>query len=110
MTPPIRKEDGIIDWNKSALAISCQIRALDPWPTAYTNLEDKRLRLFKPEVFERSSNDLPGKICQADKNGLLISCGQGFLRITEVQREGSKRMPVDAFLRGHAVAKETILG
>ncbi len=108
--PPLTKEQGQIDWFEPALAISCRIRGLDPWPTAYTFLNGKRLRLFKPEIVSHPDTKEPGTICKADKNGLLIATGQEYLCIKEVQLEGSKRMAVGPFLQGHKLEPGIRLG
>jgi methionyl-tRNA formyltransferase len=98
--PPLTKELSPIAWNRSAQEISCQIRGLDPWPMAHTTLEGKWLRFFAPQVIPGSVREAPGTLCRADKNGLVVATGEGYLRAGEVQLEGSKRMGVDAFLRG----------
>lgn len=100
LAPPLSKEQGKIDWERSAAEISCLVRGLDPWPTAYTSLDGKFLRLFKPKVIEDQVDSLPGILCRADAEGLLIATGKDYLLVEEVQLEGSKRMAVDAFLRG----------
>ena len=112
--PLLRKEDGLADWSKPAEQISCLIRGLDPWPTTYTLLAGKRLRLFSPQVADQNDcqyiDSGPGTICRADHNGLLVSTGKGYLLIREVQPEGSKRMTVDAFLRGRPIKPGIRLG
>ncbi len=108
--PPLTKEQGQIDWFEPALAISCRIRGLDPWPSAYTVLNGKRLRLFKPEIVSHPDTNEPGTICKADKNGLLIATGLEYLLIKEVQLEGSKRMAVGPFLQGHKLEPTIRLG
>jgi methionyl-tRNA formyltransferase len=112
--PLLKKVDGLVDWSKSAQQISCLIRGLDPWPTTYTTLAGKRFRLFSPLVISQSdcqfSASGPGIVCQADHNGLVISTGSGYLLVREVQPEGSKRMGVDAYLRGHPIKSGTRLG
>jgi methionyl-tRNA formyltransferase len=110
MAPPLTKEQGLIDWYEPALAISCRIRGLDPWPTAYTFLNGKRLRLFKPEIVSHPDTMEPGSICTADKNGLMIATGLEYLSIKEVQIEGSRRMEVGPFLQGHELKPGTRLG
>ncbi len=100
MAPPLTKELGRIDWSKPAFALSCLIRGLDPWPTAYTHLDGKLLRLFSPRVIEDQVDQQPGTLCRADAEGLLIATSKDYLLVKAVQLEGSKRMPVDAFLRG----------
>ena len=99
--PPLKKEDGCIDWHKSARAIHCLIRGMDPWPTAYSFLDGKRFRFFAPLVIsETTSSQSPGSIIQADKNGLLLATGEGTLLVHEIQPEGKKRMSVEAYLCG----------
>jgi len=98
--PPLKKEDGCIDWNKSAREIHCLIRGMDPWPTAYSFLDGKRFRFFSPLVSEDTSSGNPGSIIQANKNGLLLATGDGALLVREIQPEGKKRMSVEAYLCG----------
>lgn len=98
--PMLKKEDGIIDWQKSAREIHCLIRGLDPWPTAYCFYEGKRMRLFQPEVVHRENREKPGTLLQADKRGLLFATGRDCLLIREIQPEGKKRMAVESFLCG----------
>ncbi len=101
LAPMLNKEDGRIDWHKSAREIHCLIRGLDPWPSAYCFLEGKRIRLFAPEVLHQDSDVEPGTLLKADKRGLLFSTGRNCLLIKEVQPEGKKRMPIEAFLCGY---------
>jgi methionyl-tRNA formyltransferase len=116
IAPLLKKTDGLVDWSHSAATICNRIRGLDPWPTTFTTLSDKRLRLFSPEVVDkalclcRNSNSAPGTICRADRNGLLITTGDGCLLIKEIQVEGSKRMDVDAYLSGRSIESGTLLG
>ncbi len=98
--PPLTKELSPIDWQKSAQEISCQIRGLDPWPMAHTTLEGKWLRFFAPRVIPGPVREAAGTLCRADKTGLTVATGEGYLRLGEVQIEGAKRMSADAFLRG----------
>ena len=98
--PPLSKDLSAIDWRRPAREISCQIRGLDPWPMAHTTLEGKWLRLFAPQVRAGSVREMPGTLCRADRTGLLVATGEEYLHLGEVQLEGSKRMSVDAFLRG----------
>ncbi len=110
LAPPLTKEDGMIQWHNSAQAISCQIRALDPWPTATTLYAGKQLKPFAPTVLNEPASALPGTIVRAGKEGLVIACGQGLLQVAEIQFEGKKRMPVHSFLLGHPLTVGTVLG
>ena len=100
----LTKEDGRIDWTRSAVEIERQIRAFNPWPSSYTRLGDLLLKIWKVETVEGVSGN-PGEV-RAD---FIVATGQGGLRIVELQPANSKRMPVDAFLRGHKVEVGTVL-
>lgn len=105
LAPPLNKQQGKIEWSKTASQISCLIRGLDPWPTAYTIINNKWLRLFSPTVISDVVDEEPGTLCRADAEGLLIATGRDYLLVKEVQIEGAKRMAVDAFLRGRPLQK-----
>ncbi len=98
--PMLRKEQGHIDWSRSAREIHCLIRGLDPWPTAYTFLEGRRYRLFQPQVIPGPVKEPPGTICQAEKTRLVIATGSDYLQVGQIQPEGRKRMDVQALLCG----------
>lgn len=108
--PMLKKSDGLIDWSKNGVDLECLIRGLDPWPSAFCFCENKRLRLFKPEVIYKESNARSGTLLQADKRGLLVACGEDTLLIREVQPEGKKRMEVEAFLCGYPLEPGILLG
>jgi len=107
--PMFTKNDGCISWDKNAGELEGLVRGLDPWPTAFCFLDGKRLRLFSPEVIHKDSDLAPGSVIQADKRGILISCGTNCLLIREIQPEGKKRMPVEAFLCGCELSTGTEL-
>jgi len=96
----LTKEQGHLDWFGSARALHCLIRGLDPWPSAYSFLEGKRFRFFKPLVIEGPVTERPGTLCRADKDGLLIATGKNYLLVREIQPEGKKRMDVQSCLCG----------
>lgn len=112
----ITKTDGIIDWNKSAVEIERLVRGLNPWPSAYTRVDGKTLKLWKTTVAQDAvvcecanhvdsfESAKPGTVAAADKHFLYVKTGEGYLRLDEVQLEGKKRMTCDAFLRGYQVA------
>ncbi|MDH3392296.1 MAG: methionyl-tRNA formyltransferase, partial [Desulfobulbaceae bacterium] len=114
LAPLLKKEDGLVDWSQPAVKLSGLIRGLDPWPTTYTTLSGKRLRLFSSEVVEKnncqSTFSGPGIVCRADRDGLLVTTGNGCLLIREIQAEGSRRMAVDAFISGNPIEPGTLLG
>ena len=108
--PMLKKDDGLIDWTRDAMEVDCFIRGMDPWPSAYCFLDTTRLRLFRPQVVEMDVNAPPGTMLRADRQGILVACGKNALLIREIQPEGGKRMPVEAFLCGHPLAAGTYLG
>lgn len=107
----IKKEDGLIDFTKPAVVIFNKIRGMNPWPVAYARLNGKMLKIFKSEVvLVNAENAKEGEVVFADKNlGLVVKCGQGFLKITELQLEGGKRMSSHDFLLGRKIAVGDIL-
>ena len=103
------KQMAVIDWSKSAHEIDCLIRGLNPWPIALTTLSGERLKVFAAE--KAAGNGEPGTVLEADpKKGLTVACGEGALRLTEIQLVGGKRMKATDFLRGHSVAQGIKLG
>ena len=109
-TSMIRKELGLIDWNKSAVEIERLIRGLNQWPSAYTNLSGKTFKIWKAKVVSEENTYEPGCICRIDKAGMYVQTGKGILLLTEVQMEGKKRMDADAFLRGYQIEEGTFFG
>lgn len=103
------KQMAVIDWSKSAHEIDCLIRGLNPWPIALTTLSGERLKVFAAE--KAAGNGEPGTVLEADpKKGLTVACGEGALKLTEIQMVGGKRMKATDFLRGHAIEVGTKLG
>lgn len=103
------KQMAVIDWTKSAHEIDCLIRGLNPWPVALTTLAGARLKIYAAEPVPGTGK--PGEVLESDpKKGLTVACGAGALALHEVQLVGGKRMKSADFLRGHAIAKGTMLG
>lgn len=102
--PKIKKEEALINWQKSAREIDQQVRAFHPYPGAFFLLDGVRIRVLKGEA--RDQNGAPGETLD---DALLIACGQGSYRITRLQKEGKKPMASDEFLRGQAVAKGILI-
>lgn len=102
------KQMAVIDWSRSAHEIDCLIRGLNPWPIALTTLSGERLKVFAAE--NAAGNGEPGTVLEADpKKGLTVACGEGALKLTEIQLVGGKRMKATDFLRGHAIEVGTKL-
>ena len=103
------KQMAVIDWNKSAHEIDCLIRGLNPWPIALTTLSGERLKVFAAE--KANGRGEPGTVLEADpKKGLTVACGEGALKLIEIQLVGGKRMKATDFLRGHVIEVGTKLG
>ena len=103
------KQMAVIDWSKSAHEIDCLIRGLNPWPVALTTLSGERLKVFAAE--KANGNGEPGTVLEADpKKGLTVACGEGALKLIEIQLVGGKRMKATDFLRGHVIEVGTKLG
>ena len=98
----IKKDDGRIDWSLPARKTWNRLRAFTPWPGGFTYLagepKPQLLKIGKAEVREQTGP--PGTVLSADKGGIVVGCGEGALRILELQREGGKRLGAEAFLAG----------
>ncbi len=98
----INKQDGLIDFSKSAVQIVNLIKGLLVWPTAFTYYQDKMLKIYKASVLEGNANN--GEVvCSDAKQGLIIGTGDGLIKIEELQLEGSKKMLVKDFLLGKKI-------
>lgn len=112
----LTKQDGAIDWTKSAKEIECLIRGLNPWPSAFTKFRGKTLKIWAAEVETEDMKTVsckefaPGEIVEISKTNLKVQTGKGILSIIELQLEGKKRMETDAFLRGYLVQTGEKLG
>lgn len=98
--PMLAKEMGHLDWSKPAAELHCLIRGLDPWPSAYGFIDNRRFRFFQPRIVQGEVGEQPGTLCRADRNGVLIATGKDYLLIQEIQPEGKKRMCVQACVCG----------
>ena len=106
----LTKEMGDLDWKKDAVLLEQLIRGLNPWPSAYTHLNGKTLKIWSAEVEERETKEKPGTVVEVNKKELKVQTGKGILSLKEVQIEGKKRMEIDAFLRGNTVKEGIVLG
>ncbi|MBA2709041.1 MAG: methionyl-tRNA formyltransferase [Tatlockia sp.] len=96
--PKIKKEDAAINWQKPAAEIDQQIRAFNPWPIAYTTINEELLRIHSAHVVNDSSNARAGTILSLDKNGLLAATGKEAIMIKKIQFPGGKAMLVADWL------------
>lgn len=99
--PILKKEDGLIDWSRSAIEIERSVRGLQPWPNAYTRFNSRGLTIFRAEAASSVSEAAPGEVIAAQGDDLLVNCGQQTaLRLIEIQPEARKRMGVRDFISG----------
>jgi methionyl-tRNA formyltransferase len=105
----IRKEMGNIDWNRPAVEIERLIRGLNPWPSAYTHLDDRTFKIWRAKVVEGDAAQSPGCVIQVGKKELTVQTGEGALSLLEVQLAGKKRMDAGSFLRGYPVEEGRVL-
>jgi methionyl-tRNA formyltransferase len=106
--PPLKKEDGRIDWNKEAKEIDRRVRALNPWPGTFTRWNGRLLKIFRGMVREGVSKGKAGMVSWAGSDFIEVETGKDFFLIKEVQLEGKKRMGAREFLVGNPVSVGTI--
>jgi methionyl-tRNA formyltransferase len=98
--PKIFKDDCFIDWNQPAQVIYNMIRGLSPYPTAFTKLNDKTLKIFKAELEDKEPGIAAGGFLTDGKTFLKFATKDGFIKLLDIQYEGKKRMTIEEFLRG----------
>jgi methionyl-tRNA formyltransferase len=106
--PMLKKEDGKIDWSKSAEEVRNLIRGALPWPGAYTTLDGKLLKIYKARISNSVGN--PGEVIKSDSGILRVATGNDSLDILELQIEGGKRLKTEEFLRGRKIKEGSVLG
>jgi methionyl-tRNA formyltransferase len=106
--PPLEKEDGHIDWKKEAEEIHRQVRAFTPWPGAFTQWEEQRLKVCRGEARKGVSFQKPGEVVWMGSDFIEVAAGKDSYLIKEVQLEGKRRMDVRDFLSGHPIPVGTV--
>lgn len=106
----LSKETGNLDFNRSAAELERLIRGLNPWPSAYTRLNGKGLKIWKSHIVDGKPHCRPGTVIKSGKDTLIVQCGEGALSIEELQLEGKKRMDIGSFLRGCQIEEGLVLG
>lgn len=117
----LAKEDGLIDWTRSAYEIERQVRAMNPWPLAYTNLPGgAKLAVHRVEVLpldqsgtytaSDATDFTPGTMLTGSKNRLIVACGKGALDLIAIQAAGKKVMSAGDFVRGARLTGDVRLG
>jgi len=113
LAPKLKKEDGLIDWDKSAIQIHNLIRGCLAWPGAYTYYREKLLKIYRAEVIKSLGEAViqePGEIIGVSKAGIMVATGDGNLMINELQIEGKKAMRTTEFIAGHNIMAGEMLG
>ena len=113
--PKLKKEHGLIDWSQTAARVCCQIRAVQPWPTAYTfwhrpGQPPLRLIVTQAVVMDANRSMPPGSVSEVTKDRLAIAAGNGLVGLLRLQPSGKRLMDVAEFLRGHRVQVGERLG
>ncbi len=98
----IEKSEALVDWRQPAREVHRHIRAFNPFPGAQAVLSGGAVKLWQAELTDASG--VPGEIVAADRNGIVVACGTGAVRLTELQKAGGKRLSTGQFLAGHALA------
>ena len=106
----LSKDEGIVDWKKSAIEVHNKIRGLYSWPGAFTKLDGKTLKLHKAVLSEKKGNNIPGSVVTSD-GSFVVCCGDNkCIELKEIQLEGKKRLEASSFLNGYRLSPGTILG
>jgi len=100
----IEKAEAAIDWAQPAEVIARRIRAFDPFPGATTPMAGELVKVWRCEPEPQAGSAEPGLVLAADDAGIVVACGSGALRLTQLQRAGGRRLPAVDFLRGFPVA------
>ena len=109
LAPMITREMEHIDWTKKGIDVVNLIKGLNPQPVAYTLLNGEKLKIWFAEEEKQNYNGVPGEIVDVRKKDFVVMSGEGAVAVKEVQAQGGKKMTADAYMRGHAIEKGTIL-
>jgi methionyl-tRNA formyltransferase len=107
--PMIAKEDGRLDWTKPSEEIVRKVCAYNPWPSTFTRLGDKLLKIHRATARTGSSADKPGTVLALGET-VRVAAGRGVVEIEELQLEGRKRLAAKEFARSGQLAVGTVLG
>ncbi len=99
-----------INWNKSSMEIHNLVRGLNPWPIAYTDYKDERMKIYETESLDEENSKEPGTIIDVSKNGIKVACKEGVLIIKKVQFPNGKPLTIEQYINGHEIDKNIILG
>jgi len=100
LAPILKKEDGLIEWQRPAAEIERRIRGFDPWPGSFTQCAGKLLKIHRAMIVDTERRGGPGEIVRADGGGFWVDTGLGVLSLEAVQQENKKRLPGVEFIKG----------
>lgn len=100
LAPNLSRGEERLDFTQDATRLDRHIRAFYPAPATYTTYEGKRLKVYRATPLDDHYPEAPGTIVALEGEGILVACGQGAIRLEEVQLEGKKRLPIEAFIQG----------
>lgn len=107
LAPIIKKEDGRVNWSRSATEIHDQVRAFVQWPVAFTTYADKAIKLRRTSIISTDEQTKePGTLLRADHGGIHVACGRGTLAFEELQLEGKRNLGAQEFVAGFALERE----
>jgi methionyl-tRNA formyltransferase len=106
----IDKHEALINWSLAASVLARRIRAFDPFPGAHTLREGQTLKIWSAQALSQAANQPPGTVLQASGHGLDVACGEGVLRLLQLQKPGGKRLAFAELLRGQADWQGSVLG
>lgn len=109
LTRPLAKADGWLDWRRSAGELERHVRAMWPWPRAWTTVGDAPVQVHRASVVWESSGSPPGRVVAADST-LSVACGEGALRLDVVQPASGRPMAGAVFAAGRGVSPTTAFG
>jgi len=101
--PLLAKAQGRIDWTLPARMIANRVRAFEPWPGAYTFCGQDQLKIKQARPEPSAGSEPPGTILRADKDGVLVACGEGALLALSLQPPGKRPMKAGEYLAGHCL-------
>jgi methionyl-tRNA formyltransferase len=107
-TRTLRKDDGVIDWTEDARRLSRFVRAMAPWPGAFTNVDGQPLKVWKATSVDGKGTS--GVVEEVTGEGILVGAGSGFLMLEEVQSPSKKRVRASEFARGRRMERGAVLG
>jgi methionyl-tRNA formyltransferase len=97
----ITKEEAALDFSQAAMRLARKIRAFNPFPGANASFDGTPVKVWRGEVLPAASTAAPGEVLEANaQSGVVVACGEGALRLTELQKPGGKRLPAAEFLKG----------